>query len=99
MGFEKTLEDTSNWLYEDGFDATKSVYINKLQEVRKTGDLAERRKIETNGRQTSINDLQRVIEDQTKYLIQLMRNMHTLKQKNVQKQRLQLMKHLHGCTI
>jgi len=66
--FEKLLEDTSDWLYEDGFDATKSVYINKLQEIRKTGDLAERRKIEANGRQTSINDLQRVIEDQTKVL-------------------------------
>jgi len=66
--FEKVLEDTSNWLYEDGFDATKSVYINKLADIRKTGDIAERRKIEWTGRPQSIADMKRVIEDHVKIL-------------------------------
>lgn len=28
------LEDTENWLYEDGEDQPKQVYMDKLQELR-----------------------------------------------------------------
>lgn len=28
------LEDTENWLYEDGEDQPKHVYVEKLQEMR-----------------------------------------------------------------
>lgn len=35
--YVKTLNDTENWLYEDGEDATKSVYIAKLEELSQVG--------------------------------------------------------------
>lgn len=31
------LEDTENWLYEDGEDQPKQVYIDKLDELKVTG--------------------------------------------------------------
>lgn len=37
------LEALENWLYEDGEDEAKSVYVSKLAEVRKLGDPVEAR--------------------------------------------------------
>ena len=34
--FSLRLEDTENWLYEDGEDQQKQVYIDKLAELKVT---------------------------------------------------------------
>uniref|UniRef100_A0A7S0WU64 Heat shock protein 70 n=1 Tax=Pyramimonas obovata TaxID=1411642 RepID=A0A7S0WU64_9CHLO len=44
--FVTTLEDTENWLYEDGEDETKGVYIAKLEELQKTGEPIVQRAVE-----------------------------------------------------
>jgi len=60
--FSKALEDTENWLYEDGFDAAKSVYAEKLAEVKKMGDPIVFRYGESTTRNTAVSALQRNIE-------------------------------------
>ncbi|KAF9690031.1 hypothetical protein SADUNF_Sadunf01G0153600 [Salix dunnii] len=37
-GFTAKLQETEDWLYEDGEDETKGVYIAKLEELKKQGD-------------------------------------------------------------
>jgi len=41
--FSLKLEDTENWLYEDGEDEKRQVYIDKLQELKKVGQPIEDR--------------------------------------------------------
>eukprot|EP00057_Strongylocentrotus_purpuratus_P008767 XP_011663241.1 PREDICTED: 97 kDa heat shock protein isoform X1 [Strongylocentrotus purpuratus] len=41
--FSKLLEETENWLYEDGEDETKSVYQTKINSLKKIGDPVENR--------------------------------------------------------
>ncbi|CDP04872.1 unnamed protein product [Coffea canephora] len=36
--FAAKLQETEDWLYEDGEDETKGVYIAKLEELKKQGD-------------------------------------------------------------
>jgi len=60
--FQNALESTENWLYEDGFDATKSVYGEKLKIVKKMGDPIQTRYNESQGRPTAVKALQRNIE-------------------------------------
>jgi len=56
------LEKTENWLYEDGFDATKSVYAEKLGELKKHGDPIQMRASENAARPGVIASLQRKIK-------------------------------------
>ena len=35
--FAAKLQETEDWLYEDGEDETKGVYIAKLEELKKVG--------------------------------------------------------------
>ncbi|KAE8724271.1 Heat shock 70 kDa protein 15 [Hibiscus syriacus] len=44
--FTFKLQETEDWLYEDGEDETKGVYIAKLEELKKQGDPIEERYIE-----------------------------------------------------
>ncbi|KDP37205.1 hypothetical protein JCGZ_06261 [Jatropha curcas] len=41
--FTAKLQETEDWLYEDGEDETKGVYIAKLEELKKQGDPIEER--------------------------------------------------------
>lgn len=41
--FAAKLQETEDWLYEDGEDETKGVYIAKLEELKKQGDPIEER--------------------------------------------------------
>lgn len=41
--FSAKLQEVEDWLYEDGEDETKSVYIAKLEELKKQGDPIEER--------------------------------------------------------
>jgi len=60
--FSATLESTENWLYEDGFDATKSVYAEKLSVLKGLGNPIEVRKSEATTRPEAISALQRTVE-------------------------------------
>lgn len=60
--FSSTLESTENWLYEDGFDASKSVYAEKLSILKGMGNPIETRKSEATTRPEAISALQRTVE-------------------------------------
>ena len=40
------LEDTENWLYEDGEDCAKQIYVDKLSELKKLGEPVKERKLQ-----------------------------------------------------
>ena len=48
--FGKLLNDTEDWLYDDGEDETKGVYVAKLAELKAMGDPMELRAAEENAR-------------------------------------------------
>ena len=60
--FSAALEKTENWLYEEGFDAKKSVYAEKLDELKKFGNPLIMRKSEAQGRPGAMSVLQRTVE-------------------------------------
>ena len=60
--FSADLESTENWLYEDGFDAVKSVYADKLADLKKTGGPIEQRQKEAAARPGAVSNLQRSVE-------------------------------------
>ncbi|KAL5756175.1 hypothetical protein ACOSQ2_020921 [Xanthoceras sorbifolium] len=51
------LQEVEDWLYEDGEDETKGVYIAKLEELKKQGDPIEERYKEFSERSTVIDQL------------------------------------------
>ncbi|KAK4761095.1 hypothetical protein SAY87_005988 [Trapa incisa] len=55
--FIATLQQVEDWLYEEGEDETKGVYISKLEELKKVGDPIEERYKEHMERGTVINQL------------------------------------------
>uniref|UniRef100_A0A7S2XLU1 Uncharacterized protein n=1 Tax=Attheya septentrionalis TaxID=420275 RepID=A0A7S2XLU1_9STRA len=60
--FTTALETNENWLYEDGFDATKSVYAEKLDSLKRLGDPMEFRQGENTKRPNAVAVLQRTVE-------------------------------------
>ncbi|KAG6788931.1 hypothetical protein POTOM_005009 [Populus tomentosa] len=56
-GFTAKLQETEDWLYEDGEDETKGVYIAKLEELKKLGDPIEERYKEYTERGSVIDQL------------------------------------------
>ncbi|XP_044536188.1 heat shock 70 kDa protein 4L isoform X1 [Gracilinanus agilis] len=56
------LEDTENWLYEDGEDQPKQIYVDKLQELKKFGQPIQIRYIEHEERPKALNDLGKKIQ-------------------------------------
>jgi heat shock protein 4 len=60
--FNKKQEEVENWLYEDGFDATKSVYAAKLGELKKVGGPVEARASEAFARPNAIASLHKNVE-------------------------------------
>lgn len=55
-------EATENWLYEDGFDAKKSAFAEKLAELKALGGPIEKRQAEAYGRATAVVTLQSSLE-------------------------------------
>ncbi|CAL9104957.1 unnamed protein product [Musa textilis] len=51
------LQEVEDWLYEDGEDETKGVYVAKLEELKKTGDPVEERYKEWTERGPAIDQL------------------------------------------
>jgi len=66
--FSKKNEETENWLYEDGFDATKSVYAAKLEELKKLGGPMEFRAAEAQARPEAVAALQKKVEEYKNWL-------------------------------
>jgi len=60
--FEKLLEETATWLYNEGFDVTKSVYSKKLEDLHSLGDPFVRRKFEFENRYESLMALRTTME-------------------------------------
>jgi heat shock protein 4 len=60
--FSSALEKTENWLYEEGFDAKKSVYAEKLDGLKKLGNPLQMRQSEAAQRPNAMNVLQRTVE-------------------------------------
>jgi len=56
-GFTAKLQEVEDWLYEDGEDETKGVYIAKLEELKKQGDPIEERYKEFTDRGPAIDQL------------------------------------------
>merc|ERR1712018_1057067 len=55
--FSNQLEDAENWLYEDGEDCEKQIYVEKLKELKLVGEAAKKRKSEFEGRKSAIEAL------------------------------------------
>lgn len=55
--FQDANEKMENWLYEDGFDATKKVYAEKLAELKALGSPIERRQVEAQARAACVDAL------------------------------------------
>ena len=60
--FSALLETTENWLYEEGYDATKSVYAEKLEALKACGTPIEFRQQETRTRPNALAVMQRTVE-------------------------------------
>lgn len=60
--FTTKNQETENWLYEDGFDAKKSVYVEKLAELKALGGPLEKRQYEAQGRDGAVSALQSTVD-------------------------------------
>ncbi|XP_041942002.1 heat shock 70 kDa protein 4L [Alosa sapidissima] len=56
------LEDTESWLYEDGEDQAKQVYLDKLVELKRFGEPIEERHREAEERPRAFDELGRKIQ-------------------------------------
>jgi len=66
--FTSALEEMENWLYEDGYDATKSVYAEKLGELRAMGEPMEEREREAATRPVAMSALKHTVEKYNNWL-------------------------------
>nr|UOF76411.1 heat shock 70 protein 4 [Xylotrechus quadripes] len=56
------LEDMENWLYEDGEDCNKQIYIDKLTQLKSIGEPVQTRKIECELRPVVIEDFAKSLQ-------------------------------------
>ncbi|PRP79757.1 hypothetical protein PROFUN_12619 [Planoprotostelium fungivorum] len=61
--FSKQLEDAESWLYEDGAEQTKSVYVKKLEELKTVGDPIAKRRYESENRYEAISSLRSTVQN------------------------------------
>ncbi|XP_074529460.1 heat shock 70 kDa protein 4b [Halichoeres trimaculatus] len=62
------LEDTENWLYEDGEDQPKQVYIDKLAELKKLGQPIQERYAEAEERPKAFDEMGKQIQQYMKFV-------------------------------
>uniref|UniRef100_A0A672H1M9 Heat shock 70 kDa protein 4-like n=1 Tax=Salarias fasciatus TaxID=181472 RepID=A0A672H1M9_SALFA len=62
------LEDTENWLYEEGEDEPKHKYIDKLAELKKLGQPIQERYTEAEERPKAFEDLGKQIQQYMKFV-------------------------------
>ena len=61
QAFSEQLSKTEDWLYDEGEDQPKKVYVEKLVALRKTGDPIEQREKEFHERPTAFDELGKTI--------------------------------------
>jgi heat shock protein 4 len=66
--FSQELESAENWLYEDGFDAAKKTYADKLDGLKNIGSPIQRRQAEAAARPNAVARLQQSVETYKKWL-------------------------------
>ncbi|XP_076835688.1 heat shock 70 kDa protein 4a [Brachyhypopomus gauderio] len=66
--FSLKLEDVENWLYEEGEDQQKQVYIDKLSELKKLGQPIQERALEAEERPKAFDELGKQIQQFMKIL-------------------------------
>lgn len=66
--FRKLLNDTEDWLYEEGEDEKKQVYVARLSDLKSLGDPVVRRFNEAQDRPKVAEDLGRIIQLYNKFL-------------------------------
>ena len=66
--FSLELEDAENWLYEDGEDCEKNVYVEKLKELKLKGEPVKKRKTEFEARPMAIEALGHTLQLASKAL-------------------------------
>uniref|UniRef100_A0A673BXH9 Heat shock protein 4b n=1 Tax=Sphaeramia orbicularis TaxID=375764 RepID=A0A673BXH9_9TELE len=64
----KSLLDTENWLYEDGEDQPKQVYIDKLAELKKLGQPIQERFTESEERPKAFDEMGKQIQQYMKFV-------------------------------
>ncbi|KAK6630381.1 hypothetical protein RUM44_005048 [Polyplax serrata] len=72
--FTTQLNDMESWLYEEGEDCNRQVYMDKLDQLRKLGEPIKNRKVEADIRPTVIEDLARSIQQSYKIIEQFRNN-------------------------
>ncbi|CAB0002287.1 unnamed protein product [Nesidiocoris tenuis] len=55
--FVKVLDDMENWLYEEGEDCSRHVYVEKLNELKAVGEPIKARKMECECRNAALEEL------------------------------------------
>jgi len=55
--FLEQLSATEEWLYDEGEDQAKKVYVNRLKELQKLGDAVEQREREWTERPVAFDEL------------------------------------------
>ncbi|XP_034934866.1 heat shock 70 kDa protein 4L isoform X2 [Chelonus insularis] len=53
----RVLEETENWLYDQGEDCSRQIYSDRLTELKSQGEPIKERQSEFEGRQYALNDL------------------------------------------
>lgn len=66
--FVSLLDNTENWLYEEGEDQRRQVYVDKLAELKKKGDRICRRYTEHLARPGAVEQLGATIQKYNKFL-------------------------------
>nr|XP_020474925.1 heat shock 70 kDa protein 4-like isoform X2 [Monopterus albus] len=66
--FTLKLEDTETWLYEDGEDQPKQVYIDKLAELKKLGQPIQERYTEAEERPKAFDEMGKQIQQYMKFI-------------------------------
>lgn len=66
--YVQKLEETEMWLYEEGEDQPKQVYIDKLDELKAVGQPIQLRFLESEGRPKAFEDLGKQIQQYMKIL-------------------------------
>jgi heat shock protein 4 len=67
-------EKMENWLYEDGFEATKTVYAEKLKELKALGAPMQQRQSEAMGRAAAVSTLQQTLEVYKNWVVESQTN-------------------------
>lgn len=61
--FNKLLEDAQNWIYEEGAEQTKSVYVKKLDDLKVHGDPIMKRRYEDENRFDAVKEMRTAINN------------------------------------